>query len=548
MTVVAYHEENHLNPYRTSLRGPLAEILALSPGKRVVAEPSDAPGCTAEFVVGSGWCGYLGSLPTLTGIPTTNLVSDRVAALVAGNELLFSSNTWIPTSVSGQSYNSTTKKTSFEGEVAAKNIRYAGWAQPFTFAQFGDSHLQTRTSAPVLYAPFGEQENNHCWVTPFCQLTKQRFFMVGNYAVGGKRADEVRSEQFPSVIAQRPDIGIMSVGTNDVIQSRTAAALIADAQYMCETMLVNSIIPWIYLGPTYTAITATPAAKLAEYRQWAYDYAARRPGVVVLDGYALSMDYASSVGAALTAHLRDGVHLGALGAYTQGKSFAAQIDDVYGSKNISRPSYVTPVEIWTSGNDVRQLYRFPGLPGTRVEGNAGVSGNTPGNGWYTQRSGTGAGVNSLATGTHGQVWTIACTGAALNDQVSLVYSFAAADRDQMAGVAGRSRFVVLEVLREYESLSGVIGDNWGFSFGIVVDGVTTNRSMVLDANYNTSASTFSQENRSVVLRSLPVEIPAGATTANGAITGLLKFGGAGAGTIKISEVRIIDVQRVYQGV
>lgn len=450
--------------------------------------------------------------------------------------------------LNGQTYDDQTLETTFPGSLAAPNVRWPAWSQPMTFAQVGDSHLQSRTSSPVTYAPFGEQENNHCWVNPFCQLTKQRFTMIANYAVGGKRADEARAEQYPLLKALRPDIMILSVGTNDVIQSRTAAALITDAQFMADDALENGIAVWIYIGPTYSAITATPAAKLVEYRQWAYDFAARRPGVVILDGYAISMDYASAVGASLTTHLRDGVHLNALGAYTQGKAFAAQIDDIYGSKNLSRPSYVTPVEIWSAGTDIRQLYRFPGLPGTRAETNPGVSGNTPGNGWYTQRSGSAAGVNSLAAGAHGQVWSIACTGSANNDQVSLFYSFADADRAQLAGVTGRSRFVVLELLREYSGLSGVVGDNWAFSFGVVVDGVTTSRSMILDANYNTQAATFPQEDRSVVLRSLPVEIPAGATIANGAITGLLKFGGAGSGTVKISEIRIIDVSRVLQGV
>lgn len=93
--VTPYEYEPQKNSYRVALRGPLAEILALSPGKRVVAEPNDAPGCTAEFLVGSGWCGHLGSLATLTGIPTTNLVSGRVTALVAGVESLFTGGAFV---------------------------------------------------------------------------------------------------------------------------------------------------------------------------------------------------------------------------------------------------------------------------------------------------------------------------------------------------------------------------------------------------------------------------------------------------------------------
>lgn len=121
MTVVAYHEENHLNPYRTSLRGPLAEILALSPGKRVAAEPNDAPGCTAEFVVGSGWCGHLGSLSTVVGIPTGNLVSGRVTTMILGITYLFNSGSWVAgASIDGSG------NVEFPGSVSAKSFLVSG--------------------------------------------------------------------------------------------------------------------------------------------------------------------------------------------------------------------------------------------------------------------------------------------------------------------------------------------------------------------------------------------------------------------------------------
>lgn len=95
MTVsVHVDSEDRINPERVALRGPIAEIVALTPVKRAYAEPNDCPGCSLEFIPGTGWCGHLGSLATLVGIPLGNLASGRVTALVAGAESFFSGGAW----------------------------------------------------------------------------------------------------------------------------------------------------------------------------------------------------------------------------------------------------------------------------------------------------------------------------------------------------------------------------------------------------------------------------------------------------------------------
>lgn len=428
---------------------------------------------------------------------------------------------------------------------------------PRSFATIGDSHLAYWTSTPISLAPFGDQWNNHLWLQYWMMHTNWLYFPLALLAVGGKRTDEVLNEQIPALMALslKPGFVIDSSGTNDGIQSISLSACIANTKKSYDQILANGMGLRIYIAPIWTSsITLAKAQMMLQLREWKYDYAARNPGVIIYDHHALfqdgtyHLDYASATASAKASMLRDGIHTNHVSAFLAGKNFAAVDAAKFGALNTMSTSYdaLIGISAGPASDDLRQLFRFPGIPGSGSETNPGMSGVRPANGWYGQRGATGTGVGSLTTVGNGwQRYDIAKSGPANGDYVINGFGMGAADHAILAAPASRRRLIQLSIVRRQAALSGVRGDN--INFALTIGGVA--RAMVANANYGASAAVFpNSADRTLEFRTPPLEIPAGATVSSGSIAVISNFDAGGSCTDGIQEVRILDISRLYDGV
>lgn len=469
---------------------------------------------------------------------------------------------WLKPSAEGQSYDETTEATSFTGGISApsaavtllqaRKIQAPGVQDPRSFATIGDSHNAYFHNTASSVAPFGSFWYNYNWILYWLQFTAWRFFPVGLFAVGGKRTDEIIAEQLPALLALRPGFCIEASGTNDNIQNIPLATTIANTKTIYDAILGAGIGLHIYIAPIYLTVSSVPitaekAKLLLQLREWKYDYAMRNPGVVIKDHHQISVDYASATASMLETHSYDGIHTSPLGAYMGGKAFADADIAALGPQRSLVPEYDSAVGVSAgpATDDLRQLYRFPGLPGSSAETNPGMSGLRPGNGWYANRSASGSGVGSLETiGKGWQRYNVAKVAGADAEEVRQGYGFQSLDYPILAAPSDRRRLVQLSVFRKETGAAGVRGDNINFS--LTIDGVAT--TVVAGANFNADPTKFPNGiERNVEWRTPPIVIPAGGVVTSGSITVVGKFSSAGTLTDGIGPVRILDVSRLYDG-
>ena len=437
-------------------------------------------------------------------------------------------------------------------EVLARRVRAPGIQDPRSFATIGESHVAYFHSAVSAAAPFGVHWHNYNWVTYWLQFIGWRFFPAGLFAVGGKRTDEILAEQLPALLALRPGFCIESSGTNDSIQNIAIATTIANTKTIYDSILRAGIGLHIYIAPIYLAVSGVPitlekAKLLLQLREWKYDYAMHNPGVVIKDHHQISVDYASATASMLETHSYDGIHTSPLGAYMGGRAFADADIAALGPQRSLVPEYDSALGVSAGPaiDDLRQLYRFPGLPGSAAESNPGMSGLRPANGWYANRSASGTGVGSLETiGKGWQRYIVAKVAGADGEEIRQGYGFQSADYPVLAAPSDRRRLVQLSVFRKQTGATGVRGDNINFS--LTIDGVTT--TVVAGANYNTDSTKFPNGiERTVEWRTPPLVIPAGGVVTSGSITVVGKFSAGGTLTDGIGPVRILDISRLYDG-
>jgi len=434
-------------------------------------------------------------------------------------------------------------KDSWMPDVRKKNAAFTFNAD--TFMLGGDSHCATFNENVSSTYPLGNNFNNHCWIGYWLDEVGYKYKLLQNVAVGGKRTDEFITEQLPTILARKPGFVVLSLGTNDCIQNRTLAATIANLKIIFTTLAAANIKVRFYIAPIYiTGIAVNYTKFLFGLHSWIYDYFSTKQDWIVYDGQKVSVDVSNVNGSALVSHLRsDGIHVSPLGGYSQGVAFAQKDISIFGDGYFPQ-TYSTPYEISSAGDEVLQLFRLPNLLGSRAETNPGMSGTTPGNGFYSTRNGGLTGVNSVVAGSNEQLWILDMTATANDDQGNQIYGLQAADYPILAGPANRRRLVRLEMDVEIDNSTTVKGILSIFS--ITVNGV--GRTVVWMANYNADASRYPQLDRSFRIHTPLIEIPANGVVTAGTLSIGTKFAAAGTCKTTVRKWQIRDCYRYFDGV
>lgn len=297
MTVsVHVDSEDRINPERVALRGPIAEILALTPVKRAYAEPNDCPGCSLEFIPGTGWCGHLGSLATLVGIPLGNLASGRVTALVAGAESFFSGGAW----GSGSSVDPNTQATTFPGAVIT---------DPANQSNMSTVLLGSSTTSRCIYGDINANNTLITWERIYGYWFHLQaalgspFRLIGEFHATDQDTSAVNA-LIPQVLALKPAFCFYQPLANNLGSGESFAS--------CKHFVEEGLAQLLGAGIKVILVTSTPratgasggwsAAKGLEYSKfsaWAYTQQDKyRNQVFVLDNWRQGVDPAATDGAA----------------------------------------------------------------------------------------------------------------------------------------------------------------------------------------------------------------------------------------------------------
>lgn len=194
----------------------------------------------------------------------------------------------------------------------------------YTFAIMGDSlaqnHWTTQTNLIAVNA-----NGPLTWLNA---LYGNSFNVVANVGRGGKTAYEVYDEQLAPVRASAARHVMTSFGHNDIFNfGRTGAQTASKAQDIFKALLDNGQQPWNMI---MCARSFSSTALLREMRDYHYrmvDWFTANPGVIWIDGYAMSVD-ASTTPAQPT--IKSGwtfdsgpfLHWNQVPAYWMGKAFA----------------------------------------------------------------------------------------------------------------------------------------------------------------------------------------------------------------------------------
>lgn len=198
------------------------------------------------------------------------------------------------------------------------------------------------------------------------------FTLAANYAVSGKRADEVLSGQVPQVLAMSTLPGWVGVlcGTNDFAISRTTAQVQADLAAIIAALTgagINVVMGTITPRNAYQASIRT-------VNRWLKETAAAGtyPGLHVVDWYS---QLAGTDGEPSAALFHDNLHPSHSGASVMGKVWAAAMA---GRANV--------VDHLPQPGDASNLIANPFQTGTTGTKGTGVTGNVS-TSWTVSRGG-----------------------------------------------------------------------------------------------------------------------------------------------------------------
>jgi len=224
----------------------------------------------------------------------------------------------------------------------------------------------------------------------------QRVSLRSNFAVSGKRADEVLAAQVPQVLAldPRPAFCTVLAGTNDLTQGRTSAQIIASLDDIYTALTDAGIIVFAFtVPPSDTEYDATETTRLHAVNDWIKAQPRARNGVYVTDAHTILTAKAAPDGGPITGVLADeaGVHIHptSKGAALVGAGLA----------QIMAPLF-PPVDVFPGPGNPNNLGPGPFMVGTGGSKGAGVTGNVA-TGWDASPIGACSVVASKVARTDG---------------------------------------------------------------------------------------------------------------------------------------------------
>lgn len=228
----------------------------------------------------------------------------------------------------------------------------------------------------------------------------QRVSLARNFAVAGKRADEVLSAQVPQVLAltTRPAFALVQAGTNDLTQgTRTSAQIIASLDAIYTALTGAGIVVLAFtVPPSDTEFDAGKLVKLYAVNDWIKAQPRARNGVYVTDIHTILTAKAAPDGGPITGVLANesGVHIHptSKAAALMGAALA----------DVMRPLF-PPFDVFPGPGNPNNIGPGPWMVGTGGSHRTGVgtlSGNVA-TGWFFEVIGTPTAVASKVARTDG---------------------------------------------------------------------------------------------------------------------------------------------------
>lgn len=262
--------------------------------------------------------------------------------------------------------------------VAAQSIR------PNTWASIGDS-ISARAAA--LNGSGGSAVDRRSWQFWTNVILGQRLEPYVTYAVSGKRADEMVTEQLPTVLALSAKPGYCTVlgGTNDLIAGRTDTQIIASLQTIIDGLRGAGIRPVVGTILPRAGLTATQSKYLVRVNAWLRTYAPT-VGAILVDWYGALAD---SAGAPVTNALAsDGIHPTVRGAVLMARAAAVVLSQI-----IPPVPRLPQSNLESPNPNILSTPMMTGTTGTKWD--AGITGSVATN--WISRSSDGAAVTVAAS-------------------------------------------------------------------------------------------------------------------------------------------------------
>lgn len=410
----------------------------------------------------------------------------------------------------------------FAGPVVAPGLD----ARPIRAVVIGDSH-HALLGPTITTGQRTSQQASYLWW--MLHALDWSIPVVANLAVGGRRTDQIAAT-VDAALALRPDIVFESSVTNDLLQNYRWAAQRAGKEAYCDRIVQSGAALVLFIAPC-ASTAADDIQDTIQHRQWAYNFAATRRNVWIIDGLAATVDPASATLSAKSGMLPDNVHLSMVAARTVGE-IAAQLGIFATLRGAQLPPF-SPYETTAKDPDCAQLYDNPGLTGSVALSGDGVSGVGP-TAWNVSRGGSaGTFVGSLVTadGWTDFVATMAGCVNGTNFQRQLN-----PPAPLLAALVGKT--VVLEWEQEYAGVSGVAEDY----LQVYTPAVSKSACVAVDLGIIAVSQLIPQADGVRRYRSGPIEIPAGTTVLR--LNWRTYWLSAGGGVIKFRKLRMWDASKL----
>lgn len=144
---------------------------------------------------------------------------------------------------------------------------------------------------------------------------------VDSFAVGGKRSDEVLSQQIPSALLSSGRMCIITAGTNDIEQGIAPSVLRANMASIWDELIDAGIEP-VDVGMMPRNASAALALNRANHELWVQQYCAKN-GIVHINPWPL---LANPDGTWRSGYFYDNVHPNAFSADITASDVAEQLD------------------------------------------------------------------------------------------------------------------------------------------------------------------------------------------------------------------------------
>lgn len=411
--------------------------------------------------------------------------------------------------------------------VSSGPVRAPGLdARPIRAVVIGDSHHALLGPTVTTEQRTSQQASYLWWLFHALDWSIP---VVANLAVGGRRTDQIAAT-VDAALALAPDIVFESSITNDLLQNYRWSAQRAVKESYCDRIVQSGAALVLFIAPC-ASTAADDIQDTIQHRQWAYNFAATRRNVWIIDGLAATVDPTSATLSAKSGMLPDNVHLSIVAAKTVGE-IGAQLGIFATLRGAQLPPF-SPYETTAKDPDCAQLYDNPGLTGSVALSGTGVSGVGP-TGWNVSRGGSAGGFVGSLVATDG--WTDFV--ATMADCVNGTYFQRQLNPPAplLAALVGKT--VVFEWEQEYTGVSGLAED--------YLQVYTPTDSKYTCAAVHPAiigASQLIPQGDGVrKYRSGLIEIPAGTTVLR--LNWLTLWLSAGGGTIAFRKLRIWDAAKL----